>query len=83
MVEGGMQNIYVATGDLNLTVQQISSKIVFASYAKKIKGSGVSKDAAVDNLISHISASDRQVADFLDEGTRKRSQYYEIIVKLL
>ena len=77
IVEGGVQNINVVTGELSLGIQQISNKIVFASYNNTIKGTGYSKVEAIDNLISQVSMNDKQIALFLKSGTSKIMKYYD------
>src|ERR1039457_1540315 len=65
VVEGGMENISVVTGELSLFIQQVSTKIIFASYTNQIKGSGSSKAEAIDNLISRVSTNNPQIKSFL------------------
>jgi hypothetical protein len=86
VVEGGMQNITVASCDLSLFIKQVDNNMLFATVSKSLKGSGSNKQAALSNAISKIPASDPQFKTFIENGKTKIIQYYEskcpdIIVK--
>lgn len=76
-VEGGMQNIYVTTLELSLSVRQISSNIVYNAFTKKIKGSGNNKETSVSNAISSINPSDNAYTQFIVNSKTKVIAYYK------
>ncbi|MDR3266880.1 MAG: hypothetical protein LBT24_04835 [Tannerella sp.] len=77
VVEGGIQNITVVTVELSLFIKQVSNKMLFASVAKSLKGSGKTKEIAITNAISQIPVADKVFTTFVEEGKQKIVQYYE------
>ena len=76
VVEGGMQNLAVATINLSLFAKQISTKIVFNSVSKRIKGSGNNRTQAIANAISQVKTNDNIYIDFIATAKNKILQYY-------
>lgn len=72
----GMRNIVVVEAEFNLFIQQYSTKRIFSTYSKSIKGSGSSKEKAIVNAISKISANDKRVKEFITVGKNKILDYY-------
>jgi len=73
----GMRNIVVVEIEFNLFIQQYSTRKVFSSYSKSIKGSGYTKEKAIVNAISKISTSDIKLTDFINSGKQKILDYYK------
>lgn len=76
-VEGGMQNIMVATCELSLFIKQVDNNIIYSTISKTLKGSGTNKETAITNAISKISINDQQFKVFIESGKRKIMAYYE------
>lgn len=76
VVEGGMQNIYVATLDVVFNIKQLDNNLMFGSWAKSIKGSGKNKDLAISNAISQLQANDVDFKKFITDGKKKLVDYY-------
>ncbi|MBO4482088.1 MAG: hypothetical protein J5719_06000 [Bacteroidales bacterium] len=74
VAEGGMKDIYVATGEIFLTVQERDNGTVFSSVSFPIKGSGLSQDAALKNGVQKITYGDMK--PFFDESKTKILEYY-------
>lgn len=77
VVEGGMQNITVATVEFSLFVKQVDSNILFSTISKTIKGSGSSKELAITNAISKIATNDADYKAFIEKSKSKILSYYE------
>lgn len=75
-VEGGMQNIYVVKAELTLTISQIDGTIV-NSTSKTLKGSGNTKDKALNDCIANIPVTDEAFQIFLTESKKKIIDYYQ------
>ncbi|WP_430409839.1 hypothetical protein [Kordia sp.] len=73
----GMRNLISIEVDFSLFIQQYSTRKVYASYSKSLKGSGTSKQKALNNAISKISTSDPKLKDFILSGKEKILAYYE------
>lgn len=77
VVEGGMQNITVVNAEFSLFIKQVDNNIIFSTVVKSLKGSGSSKQLAINNAISKIPVSDPDFKTFIDSGKTKIIQYYE------
>jgi hypothetical protein len=76
VVEGGLQNITVATLDFSLFVKQISTNLVYNTFSKKIKGSGNNKVQAISNAFSQIKTNDEAYKQFIIASKAKILKYY-------
>ena len=74
LAEGGMQTIYVTTGELVLNVQEGESGVVFASASYSFKGSGSSKAASIKSGLQKISYGN--LKPFFDDARTKILNYY-------
>jgi len=72
----GMRNIHSVEGEFNLFIKQLKTGKVFSSYNKSIKGSGLSKERAINNAISNISVNDPKLKDFITQAKNKIINYY-------
>lgn len=72
----GMRNIVVVEVEFNLFIQQYSTKKIFSSYSKTIKGNGFNKEKAITDAISKIPTSSRTIKAFISEGKEKILAYY-------
>lgn len=77
VVEGGMQNISIATCELNLFIKQIDNNIIFSSISKLLKGSGKDKKSAISNALQNIATNDPDFKNFIENGKQKIINYYE------
>ena len=77
LVEGGMESTTVITCELSLYIKELSSKVIYASVSKKIKGSGKSKETALNNALMQIETSDKEWKAFIETGKEKILKYYE------
>ncbi|MCQ2284721.1 MAG: hypothetical protein MJZ57_07460 [Bacteroidales bacterium] len=75
-VEGGMQNIYVVKAELTLSIVQFDETIV-NSTSKTLKGSGNTKDKALNDCIANIPVTDEAFQTFLTESKKKIIDYYQ------
>lgn len=75
-VEGGMQNIVVVSAELSFYIMQSDGKTLFAEYHKKVKGSGINKEAAINNIILGISPADKDLLSFIESAKLKILGYY-------
>ncbi|AXG69975.1 hypothetical protein KORDIASMS9_02204 [Kordia sp. SMS9] len=73
----GMRTLVAIEVEFSLFIQQYSTKKVYASYSKSLKGSGTSKQKALNNAISQISTSDPKLKAFINAGKEKILTYYE------
>jgi len=73
----GMRNLISLEVEFSLFIQQYSTRKVYASYSKSLKGSGTTKQKALDNAISKITASDPELTNFIIAGKEKILSYYE------
>jgi len=72
----GMRNLHIVTAEFNLFIKQIRTGKVFSTYSKSIKGSGLSKQKAINQSISKISTSDKKLKEFMETAKRKILEYY-------
>jgi len=77
VVEGGMQNITVATIEVSLFVKQISTNLVYGTVDKKLKGSGNNQALAISNAISQINNTDPVFNQFIAASKNKIVHYYQ------
>jgi hypothetical protein len=75
-VNPGLQNITVIEADISLYVKQLDSKSIFASVTKKLKGSGRTRDLALNNLVSNAKLDDESTKVFLEKAKQKAIAYY-------
>jgi hypothetical protein len=73
----GMRNLVVVEVEFNLYIQQYSTKKVFSSYSKSLRGSGFSKAKAIVDAISKISSSDPRMEEFIATGKERILTYYQ------
>lgn len=73
----GMRNLVVVEVEFNLYIQQYSTKKVFSSYSKSLRGSGFSKAKAIVDAISKISSSDPKMEAFITTGKERILAYYQ------
>ena len=77
VAEAGMQNITVVTAEVSLFINQMGNDVLISSMSKQLKGSGVSKNAAIANAIAQISPSDPEYKMFIQTSKNKIVSYYE------
>ena len=75
-VAEGMRNITVVTTELTLVIKQSNNGLVFSTYSVSIKGSGFSKDEALNNAISQINPADPKAKAFIEDGKKKILDFY-------
>lgn len=76
VVEGGLQNMTVATVDLTLFIKQISTNSIYNTMSKKIKGSGNNKMQAITNAFSQIKVTEEVYKQFIITSKAKILKYY-------
>jgi hypothetical protein len=74
--KGGLRNITVADCNLSLYVKQVSTKQVFSSYNKAIKGSGFNREEAIVNALSQINSGSEEINGFINKAKEKIVAYY-------
>lgn len=72
----GMKNIIIVETEFNLFIKQVDNNMMFASYSKSIKGSGYSREKAINDAISKIATRDPKIQSFIEEGKEKIIDYY-------
>jgi len=72
----GMQNMTVLDIEINLFIKQKSNNAVFSSYNKTFRGTGNSKDQAINNALSQIKSDDKEAKTFIEDGKNKIIQFY-------
>ena len=77
LVEGGMQNLNVTRIMLQLFIKQDQSNIIFSSFSKELKGSGRTKELAVNNAINSLKSNDSALLSFIETGKVKLQDYYQ------
>jgi len=63
--------------DVSFVLQNLESDIIFASYNRQIRGSGSSRQNAINDAISKISVNDKKFSKFIEQGREKIFAYYE------
>ena len=75
-VEGGMKNVVVINSNITFFIRNLETNEVYSSISRQIRGSGVSRERAINDCISKISISRDDFADFIDKGRTKILAYY-------
>lgn len=75
VAEGGMKNVYIAKGDLYLTIQDKNSGTVFSSISFPFKGTATKKEIAIKNGITGIRYEN--VEAVFSEAKLKILSYYQ------
>lgn len=73
----GMRNMVVVELEFNLFIQQYSTKKIFSSYSKTLKGNGFTKEKAIANAIAEIPISNKKLEEFIASGKTKIIDYYK------
>lgn len=77
VVEGGMRNINVVWLDLNLSIQENMTGLLFSSYSSTIKGSGVNQEKAISDAINKIDIKSKDFKKFITTAKDKIINYYK------
>jgi len=77
VVEAGLRNVYIVKGELSLYIMQLSTKKIFSTFSKSLKGSGSSRQKAMNNMISQLSSRDLKISDFINTGKKRIIDFYE------
>ena len=72
----GMRNLVFVEIEFNLFIQQYSTRRIFSSYAKTLKGSGFNKEKAIADAISKIPTNGKYLEEFMIKGKEKILTYY-------
>lgn len=75
IAEGGMKDVYVARGDMYLTVLDANTGATFSSVSYPLKGSATKKETAIKNAILNVSYEN--VEKTFEEAKAKILSYYE------
>jgi hypothetical protein len=75
-VEGGMRNLKVIDADISFIVKNLDSEKVFATYNLQIRGSGTTRQHAINSAISNISVKGADFDSFIVSARRKIMDYY-------
>ena len=75
IAEGGMKNVYIAKGELYLTIQDRNSGTVFSSRSFPFNGTATKKELAVKNGILGIKYEN--VSSVFSEAKSKILSYYQ------
>ena len=75
VAEGGMKNIFIARGDLYLSIQERNSGTVFSSRSFSFKGSATQKDLAIKNGV--LSIKYENISTIFSEAKTKILSYYQ------
>lgn len=75
VAEGGMKNVYVARGDIYLTIVDANNGTVYSSVSYPLKGSATKKDLAIKNAILNVNYEN--VSSIFDTAKKKILSYYE------
>jgi hypothetical protein len=76
LIQGGLENLTIATIDLTLNIKQISSNKSFNIISKRIKGSGKTEQLAVTNAFSSIKVTDKDLIAFITDGKKSIYKYF-------
>ncbi|MCR4966050.1 MAG: hypothetical protein K6A41_10400 [Bacteroidales bacterium] len=74
-VENGIQNIYVVEAELTISMVQ-DNGISFNSISKTLRGSGNTREKAINNCISNFTTDDNTFKSFLNQGKQRILDYY-------
>jgi hypothetical protein len=72
----GLKNIFKVEIDFNLHIKDVQTNMVFASFSKKLLGTGLSRNDATTNAFSKIPLKTEPIQSFLQEGTSKITRFY-------
>jgi len=76
VVEGGMRNINVVNTEISFIIKHLESDNVFGAYELQLRGSGKSKQQAIDNAISKISVKNSDFKRFVEKVRTDIMAYY-------
>jgi hypothetical protein len=74
--EGGMRNLAVIGADISFVIKHIESEIVFATYNLQVRGSGTTRQQAINAALSNISVKGADFDRFIISARRKIQEYY-------
>ncbi len=75
-VAEGMRNIYITDAEFTLQIGQKSGEF-FASYDKRIRGSGNNEKLAINNIITKIPTNSPDLGQFFQDAATEIKAYYE------
>ena len=76
VVEGGMKNVVVISANITFYIRNLETNEVYSSISRQVRGSGVSRERAVNDCITKVSVSKNEFADFVERGRAKILSYY-------
>jgi hypothetical protein len=76
-ISTGMQNLAATQISLSLFIRQLDSKEVFASMNVDLRGTGRTKEMALNTAINSIRPSDEKWATFINQAKKKIGTHYE------
>lgn len=74
VAEGGMKNVYIARGELYLTIKEKGTNIVYSSGSYSFNGTATNKDLAIKNGILNIKYEN--ISSLFFEAKSKIQLYY-------
>jgi hypothetical protein len=77
LVQSNKKSMVVIDAKLALTLTNMESGHVFASFSKRYRGTGKDRKTAINNALSSILTSDQDFSNFLTDGQRVIVAYYE------
>ena len=77
VVESGMQNLNVTRILLQLLIKQDQTNIIFSSFSKELKGTGRTKELAINSAINSLKSNDPALLNFVENGKIKLQDYYQ------
>ncbi|WP_266368991.1 hypothetical protein [Tellurirhabdus rosea] len=72
----GVQTLKLVEAELSLTIRQADNGVIFSTVTKRLRGSGRSRDLAMNGLLNEVSASDPALTEFMEKGKAKALAYY-------
>lgn len=75
-VSTGMQNLTVVDVSLSLFIKQVDDNAIFASVTRQVRGSGKTRDQALNAAINAIKTTDPKWSEFISQAKAKMVQYY-------
>ncbi|MDR2234344.1 MAG: hypothetical protein LBE56_14625 [Tannerella sp.] len=76
VVEGGMKNIVVLNADVTFFIQNMETGVIYSSVSKQVRGSGTSRQRALNDCITRIQLSQDEFSKFVNQGREKIFDYY-------
>lgn len=76
-INPGIQKMTVIDGEIYLYIKQADDKIIFSSMSKRLKGSGRTREQAINNLISSLPTKSSEYGDFITTAKTKIIAYYD------